>query len=65
MVGDVSGDARVDVTDATLIQMNAAEVSELTGRQQRAADVNHDGKIDVTDATTIQLYAAELIDDLP
>ena len=65
MVGDVSGDARVDVTDATLIQMNAAEVIELTGRQQRAADVNHDGKIDVTDATTIQLYAAELIDDLP
>ena len=62
LVGDVSGDSRVDVTDATLVQMFAAEFTELNATQQKAADTNHDGKVDVTDATMIQMYAAEVID---
>ena len=60
--GDVNGDGKVDVTDATLVQMSAAELIELTADQQKAADVTGDNKIDVTDATLIQMYAAELID---
>jgi len=59
--GDVNGDGKVDVTDATLVQMSAAELIELTADQQKAADVTGDNKIDVTDATLIQMYAAELI----
>ncbi len=62
LVGDVSGDGKIDVTDVTEVQLAAAEISELTFRQQKAADVNHDGKVDVADATLIQLYAAEVID---
>ena len=61
-IGDVSGDSKVDVTDATLIQMFAAEFTNLNATQQKAADTNHDGKVDVTDATMIQMYAAEIID---
>lgn len=60
--GDVNGDGNVDVTDATLVQMFAAEFIELNDQQQKAADTNRDGKVDVTDATLIQMYAAELID---
>ena len=60
--GDVNLDGKVDVTDATLVQMSAAELIELTADQQKAADVTGDNKIDVTDATLIQMYAAELID---
>ena len=60
--GDVSGDNKVDVTDATLVQMFAAEFTDLTAAQKKAADTNHDGKVDVTDATMIRRYAAEFID---
>ena len=60
--GDVNGDGKVDVTDATLVQMFAAELIDLSADRQKAADVTGDGKIDVTDATLIQMYAAELID---
>ena len=59
--GDVNLDGKVDVTDATLVQMFAAELIDLSADQQKAADVNGDNKIDVTDATLIQMYAAELI----
>ncbi|MBQ4260651.1 MAG: dockerin type I repeat-containing protein [Ruminococcus sp.] len=62
--GDVNGDGKIDVTDATLVQLYAAEMLELTDEQLKAADANSDGKVDVTDATYIQLYAAELIDNL-
>ena len=64
MSGDVNGDGKVDVTDATLVQLYAAEMLELSDEQLKAADANSDGKVDVTDATYIQLYAAELIDNL-
>ena len=63
--GDVNGDGKIDVTDATLVQLYAAEMLELSDEQLKAADANSDGKVDVTDATYIQLYAAELIDNTP
>lgn len=62
--GDVNGDGKIDVTDATLVQLYAAEMLELTDEQLKAADANSDGKVDVTDATYIQLFVAELIDNL-
>lgn len=64
VVGDVDGDSKVDVTDATLVQLYTAEMVELTDEQLSVADANVDGKVDVTDATYIQLYAAEFIDHL-
>ena len=64
IMGDVNHDNKIDVTDATMIQLCAAELVELTDAQKHAADANGDGKVDVTDATIIQLYSAELIDHL-
>ena len=61
MVGDVSGDGNVDITDATIVQQFAAEVVVPTAAQKTAADNNHDGAVDITDATLIQMYAAEII----
>lgn len=64
IIGDVNGDGKVDVTDATLLQQYLAEMAELSPAQLAVADTNGDGKIDVTDATAIQNYIAELIDHL-
>ena len=60
-MGDVSGDGNIDVSDATLVQMIAAETIVPSDEQRAAADVNKDGSVDVTDATLIQMYAAEVI----
>nr|WP_243411798.1 dockerin type I domain-containing protein [Ruminococcus difficilis] len=64
IIGDVNGDEKVDITDATLIQKAIAELIELSDVQKKAADTNTDGKVDITDATMIQKYIAELIDHL-
>ena len=58
-IGDVNGDGKVDITDATMIQKAVAELIELDEAQRAAADVNGDGKIDITDATHLQKYLAE------
>ena len=59
--GDVNGDSKVDITDATLVQHFAAELIELDENQKKAADTNKDGKVDIDDATLIQKFVAELI----
>ena len=62
MIGDINGDGKIDINDATMVQKAAAEIATLTASQSIAADVNRDGNIDVTDVTLIQKYAAEIID---
>ena len=61
LLGDVNGDKNVDVNDATLVQMIAAELIIPTNVQKKAADVNRDGNVDIADATLIQQFAAEII----
>ena len=61
LLGDVNNDGKIDVTDATLVQMIAAEILVPTDTQKLSGDVNKDGKIDITDATLIQMFAAEVI----
>lgn len=63
LLGDVNGDGKIDITDATLIQKYAAETEDLTTRQLLAADTNADGNVNVADATRIQNLIAELTDD--
>lgn len=58
--GDVNLDGRVDVTDATLVQMYSAKMREINYTQQKAADANRDGKTDISDATVIQMLAAKM-----
>ena len=62
--GDVDGNGKVDISDATAIQLYLAEMANLTDEQLAAADVNNDGKTDISDATQIQLFLAEIIDSL-
>ena len=57
-LGDVNGDSKVNVKDATMIQKSAASIITLSNEQSKAADVNKDGKVNVTDATAIQKYSA-------
>ena len=61
LLGDVNGDGKIDVNDATLNQLYSAELTKYDARQLLAGDVNKDGTIDVMDVTLIQMYAAEII----
>lgn len=62
--GDVDHNGRVDITDATLVQMHIANMLSgshaFTVIEKEIADVNDDGDIDITDATYIQMVAAEM-----
>ena len=61
-LGDVNGDGKVSIDDATLVQKYIADLEAFTDKQKAAADTNRDEKITVDDATTIQKFIAELID---
>ncbi|WP_293969604.1 dockerin type I domain-containing protein [uncultured Ruminococcus sp.] len=62
LLGDVNGDGKVTVVDATTIQQYLAGLTTLSSAQLAAGDVNGDGNITVADATQIQKYIAGLID---
>ena len=62
MLGDVNGDGKISVLDATLIQKYLAGLVTFSDTQKAAADVNGDGSVSVIDATLIQKYIAGLID---
>ncbi len=59
LIGDVNGDNKVDITDATAIQRHLAEMESLSGQALALADVNLDGVVDINDATHLQKYLAE------
>ena len=64
IIGDLNGDGKVTIDDATLVQKAIAEMISLNEDQKKAADTNGDGNITIDDATMIQKYVAELIDHL-
>ena len=64
LTGDVNGDGKVDITDATYVQMYIAGMIPLGETARYNADINRDGKIDITDATFIQMYVAGILDRL-
>ncbi len=53
MMGDVTGDGRINVADAVLLMQYLAGNSTLNAKQLRAADVVKDGAVNVIDATAI------------
>ncbi len=59
--GDVDGDLRVTVKDATAVQKSLAKLTELELYSRLMADVNGDGKLSISDATDIQKYLALII----
>ena len=60
LLGDVNGDGKVNIKDATLIQKSAAKIIELTENEKIRADVNADAKVNVKDATAIQKFVAKI-----
>ncbi|MGN1432701.1 MAG: C1 family peptidase [Ruminococcus sp.] len=58
LLGDVTLDGQVNITDATEIQKHLAGSVELSEVRKLNADVNGDGIISITDATTIQKIIA-------
>ena len=65
ILGDVNGDYRVDISDATAIQRHLAEIDILDGAKLLAADVDRDGEVNISDATHLQMFLAEFFDDSP
>lgn len=59
LIGDVTGDGRIVVADASEIQKFASEIVTLTETQMIAADCDGDSRVGVKDATLIQMYCAE------
>ncbi len=64
LLGDVDGDGKVAIIDATTIQRHLAEISILTEQQLACADTDRDNRISILDATTIQRFLAEIIPQL-
>ena len=62
--GDLNGDGKVDLTDATLLFYYVNGLADLTEDQQTHGDINGDGKIDLTDATMEFYYVNGLTDTL-
>jgi WD40 repeat protein len=58
--GDVNGDGRVNIQDATLALQSAVNVTTLSAEQTSRADLNGDGRINIQDATAILLKAVGL-----
>lgn len=57
-IGDVNKNGRLDVSDATSVQLYCAYQLELDKEQLVVGDVNKDGIVDITDASLIQLMVA-------
>ncbi len=65
VLGDVNGDGKVNVKDATMIQKATAKVIKLNDAENLRGDVNGDGKVNVKDATAIQKFAAKIETGFP
>ena len=57
--GDANRDAKVDITDATLIQKYLVGSADLDGIQVRNANVLLDSYLNITDVTTIQKHLVQ------
>ena len=64
LLGDVDGDGKVNIVDATEIQRFIAELTDFTDEQKNAADVDGNGVVDISDATLLQRYLAEYVEEL-
>lgn len=58
VLGDVTGDGKVSVDDATYIQKYIADLVSMTSQQQQAANVDGDNEISIKDATEIQKHVS-------
>ena len=65
ILGDVNGDAKVNLTDAKLILKHIVKLNLLTGDMLKVADNNNDNKINLTDAKRVLKIIVHLSPDAP
>lgn len=58
MKGDLNGDDKVTISDATILQKFKADIVSLSDEQMDCADVDIDGNVSIKDATEIQKLIA-------
>ena len=63
-IGDINGDGKITILDATLIQRHIAKLDILTEGQLAYADADRNDTITIKDATQIQRLVAKLITQL-
>lgn len=63
-IGDINGDGKITILDATLIQRHIAKLDILTEEQLAYADADRNDTITIKDATQIQRLVAKLITQL-
>ena len=56
--GDVDGDGKINISDATEYQRFLADLVKFTPEKIAGLDFNYDGKSDIVDATMLQKYLA-------
>ncbi len=59
-MGDANADGKLNVRDATIIQKDLANITDLSDAGVLVADVTNDGKVTIKDATAIQKQLAGL-----
>lgn len=64
LLGDLNFDKKVNINDATLIQLALVELKNLSEKEQKVADTDRNGIMTIRDATMIQLLAANKITEL-
>lgn len=62
--GDVNGDGKITIQDATMIQKHLGKLIDLEKIQEEAADVAGTPSLTIADATAIQKYLAGVTDKL-
>jgi hypothetical protein len=62
--GDVDGDGRVSIMDATILQRHISGLCLVDDTNLLIADTNGDGNVNIKDVTTIQKYLVGFIDKL-
>lgn len=60
IIGDVTGDGNVGISDAILLQKYITNFATLDSRQLQAADFNGDGKVNTIDAIALSKYIASV-----
>lgn len=65
LYGDVNGDNKVTVQDASKLQKYCVSKVELNETELKAGDVNNDGRVDIKDSTMIQKHIVGLVQSFP
>ena len=58
--GDINGDGKININDATAIQKHLAMISTVAQQLIKSADMNHDGRVNIDDVTLVQMRIAQI-----